>query len=108
MSAITFRDRVANYLKSHPNVWVDGMTLAELGGQYAWRSRISDARTQLGMVIENRQRTVRDHSEGCPGIQAWDIPEACTCGRPKRYVISEYRCVPKSEPSQADLLKGVA
>ena len=105
MKDSSFRDRVANYLKSHPHTWVDGMTLAELGGQYAWRSRISDARTQLGMVIENRQRTVRDHAEQCPGIQAWDIPGACQCGKPKRYVVSEYRYVPPAVSGQATLFE---
>jgi hypothetical protein len=34
------------------------MALAELGGQYAWRSRVSDCRLTLGMTIENRQRKV--------------------------------------------------
>ena len=72
MSTTTFRDRVAEYLKAHSGEWVDGMILAELGGQYAWRSRVSDARRQLGMRIENRQRRVGER------------------------VISEYRFVPAS------------
>ena len=25
----------------------------------------------------------RQHERGCPGEQAWDIPGACNCSRPK-------------------------
>jgi hypothetical protein len=54
----TYRDIVALHFRSHPGWWIDGMTLAALGGAYAWRSRVSDCRTQLHMTIENRQRKV--------------------------------------------------
>lgn len=66
MSA-TYRDRVADYLKGNAGVWVDGLVLQEIGGRYAWRSRISDARLELGMNIVNRQRKVgeRTVSEYC-------------------------------------------
>ncbi len=60
--AVTFRDAVADHLKARPNQWVDGLTLAALGGAYAWRSRVSDCRTQLGLVIENRQRKVGERT----------------------------------------------
>ena len=56
----TFRDKVAVYLKSRPGEWVDGRVLAQVGGAYAWRSRVSDCRRSLGMTIENRQRKVGD------------------------------------------------
>lgn len=52
----TFRDAVAEYFKTRPNVWVDAVCLEFIGGRQAWRSRVSDCRTELGMVIENRQR----------------------------------------------------
>jgi hypothetical protein len=81
---LAYRDRVAAYLKAHPGQWVDGMTLSELGGCYAWRSRVSDARRELGMTIENRQR------------------------RMGRRVISEYRFVPPSPPAQRSLLEAVS
>lgn len=58
----TYRDRVADYLKSHAGQWVDGLVLQEIGGRYAWRSRVSDCRTQLGMVVENRQRKVGERT----------------------------------------------
>lgn len=67
----TFRDAVAAHFKAHAGEWLDGMTLAQIGGQYAWRSRVSDAR-KLGLTIENRQRRVG------------------------RRVISEYRYLPAS------------
>lgn len=75
-----FRDQVADLFKSHPNEWLDGMTIAEIGGCYASRTRISECRTQLGMTIENR--VVRRAN-----------------GSRK----SEYRYVPALVPSQPDL-----
>lgn len=77
----TYRDQIADFLKARPHVWVDGMTLAQIGGTYAWRSRVSDARRELGLQIENRQR------------------------REGRRVISEYKYVPAAAPSQADLFQ---
>ncbi len=79
---LTFRDRVADHFREHPLVWFDGLALAALGGAYAWRTRVSDCRTELGMHIENRVR-----------------PE----GRRK---VSEYRYVPP--PQQTDLLQSAA
>ncbi len=58
MSDLTFRDKVALLFKAHPGVWIDGREFATVGGSYAWRSRIADCRTELGMTIENRQRRV--------------------------------------------------
>jgi len=53
----TFRDRVEEYFRARPDQWIDGLAIAQVGGAYAWRSRVSDCRT-LGMTIENRQRKV--------------------------------------------------
>ena len=50
----TFRDHLAWYFKSHPGEWTDGIQLAQMAGRYAWRSRVSDCRRDLGMTIENR------------------------------------------------------
>jgi len=58
MNDMTYRDALAAYFKAHAGAWVDGNLLASMGGCYAWRTRVSDCRTQLGMVIENRQRKV--------------------------------------------------
>jgi len=68
----TFRDAVASHFILHRGEWIDGMDLAGIGGLYAWRSRISECRTQLAMCIENRQRKVG------------------------RRTVSEYRYVPAS------------
>ena len=73
MSTLTFRDAVAAHFKAHPREWVSAYTLMDLGGKMAWRSRVSNCRTQLGMVIDNR-------------IRRLDSGEA----------ISEYRFVPSS------------
>jgi hypothetical protein len=85
MSKETYRDRVARYFAAHPHQWIDGMTLENIGGRYAWRSRVSDCRTELGMVIENRQR------------KEWNSLLACF------FTKSEYRYVPAvaSVPSEA-------
>ena len=53
----TFRGRVEEYFRARPDQWIDGLAIAQGGGAYAWRSRVSDCRT-LGMNIENRQRKV--------------------------------------------------
>ena len=53
---MTFTEKVAAYFIARPQVWIDGRELATLGGAYAWRSRVSDCRTNLGMHIDNRQR----------------------------------------------------
>ena len=58
-SPLAFRDRVAAYFRAHPDQWIDASVLQEIGGRYASRTRISDCRTQLGMVIKNRQRRER-------------------------------------------------
>lgn len=48
------RDRVAEEFRRHLNVWLDAHTLAKLGGSMAWHTRISGARIELQMRIENR------------------------------------------------------
>lgn len=58
MSEHTYTQAVADLFRSRPGEWLDELEIARAGGAYAWRSRVSDVRTQLGMVIENRQRKV--------------------------------------------------
>ncbi len=54
----TYRDAVAEHFRAHPNAWIDGLTLSGIGGAYAWRTRVSNCRTELGMQIENRVQHV--------------------------------------------------
>ena len=83
------RDQVAEFLKHNENVWIDGRDIAKVGGAYAWRTRLSDCRTQLGMQIENRVRTItRDDGS--------------------KYRLSEYKYEPPSEPYQQRLLDSVS
>jgi hypothetical protein len=56
--ADTFTGRVAHLFLAHPGEWLDGLTIAQVGGAYAWRTRLSECRTQLGLKIENRQRRI--------------------------------------------------
>lgn len=51
--------RVYDYFRARPGVWLDGQALAEPGGRYAWRTRVSECRRAYGMVIDNRQRSVQ-------------------------------------------------
>ena len=53
-----YRDYVADYFRLHPHEWINAEVLMTIGGRMAWRSRVSDARLELGMVIKNRQRKV--------------------------------------------------
>ena len=61
--SIAYRDKVAGLFRASPGAWIDGLTVASHGGSYAWRTRVSDCRVQLGMVIENRVRTLPDGSK---------------------------------------------
>lgn len=53
---MTFTERVADLFRSYPHAWIDGNVIAKVGGCYAYRTRISECRTLLGMRIENRVR----------------------------------------------------
>jgi hypothetical protein len=66
----SFRDRVAEYFKAKPHAWIDGMALEAIGGKYAWRSRVSDCRRQLGMDIRNRQQRQTD-ADGKTWTVSW-------------------------------------
>jgi carboxylesterase type B len=50
----TFRNAVAAVLMQHAGEWVHWAELAKAGGAMAWRTRISEARRELGMAIENK------------------------------------------------------
>ena len=64
--------RLAAFFEKRPGEWQDGRTLSGIAGTYAWRTRVSDLRRPpYNLTIENRQR------------------------RQGRFVVSEYRMVPK-------------
>jgi hypothetical protein len=51
--------RLATYFHARPGQWIDGRTLATVGGLYAWRSRVSELRrAPYSMRLDNRQRRV--------------------------------------------------
>lgn len=68
-------DDTAKFFTENPWVWIDGRRLAQIGGAYAWRSRVADCRTKRGMVIENRLRNAR-------------------AANGNAFVVSEYKYVP--------------
>lgn len=57
-----FRDAVADLFKSKPGIWLDGIEISTVGGVYAYRTRISECRRQLGMDIENKVITLENGS----------------------------------------------
>lgn len=48
------RERVALLFRAFPDTWINDEDFMGVGGRDAWRTRISECRTQLGMVIDNR------------------------------------------------------
>ena len=50
----TYTERVRDTFLARPGEWIDGLELERIGGRYAWRSRVSDARRQYRMTIQNR------------------------------------------------------
>lgn len=54
MNNLTFRDAIAEHLKARPYTWVSAYDLMKIGGALAFRTRVSEARRQLSMRIENR------------------------------------------------------
>ena len=55
----SFTQRVAEFFTERQGQWIDGKSLALIGGGYGWRTRVSNCRTELGMDIENRQRRIK-------------------------------------------------
>ena len=58
----TFTAIVAAYFAAHPHQWINADVLMEIGGRYAFRTRMSECRRQLLMPIRNRQSKRRDGS----------------------------------------------
>lgn len=63
------RDAVAEFFKEHQGQWIAASALADIGGTLAWRTRISEARRQLGMHIENRQE--KDYVGGVLNVRSY-------------------------------------
>lgn len=59
MSTHTLTQAVADHFKANPGVWISMQTLAQIGGLGGWRTRVSNARTEFGMHIENRVARVK-------------------------------------------------
>ena len=79
---MTLCELLAAYFQGRPNEWIDGRTLSNIAGSYAWRTRVSDLRKPpFNMAIENRQDKRK------------------VVGR--TFVVSEYRYVPASEQRAA-------
>lgn len=55
----TFLERTAAFLRDHPNEWLQAREFESVGGRQAWRTRIAECRTVLGMNVENRLRRIK-------------------------------------------------
>lgn len=53
-----YLDAIDAFFKAHPMRWHEAKILRQIGGQDAWRTRVSECRTQRHMRIENRQSRV--------------------------------------------------
>lgn len=80
-------DKLAKYFAERPNRWIDGRELSRVAGFYAYRTRVSECRTILGMNIENRVRRVTALEADPSLIRTPEQP----------FSISEYRYVPTGE-----------
>ena len=63
----TYLDKLVELFTSRPSEWFDGMALSHVGGCYAWRTRVAEARVKLqgeglGTII-NEQRRMPDGSK---------------------------------------------
>jgi hypothetical protein len=48
-------EKLAAYLSARPNEWIDGHALLDIGGTFAFRTRLSELRRPpFNMTIENR------------------------------------------------------
>ena len=78
MSTRTFRDAVALRLSARAGQWVNADDLMAVGGKYAFRTRVSECRRQLGMTIENK---VERNADGVatswyryvPPVEEWSL-----------------------------------
>lgn len=51
---MTLLDNLEAYFKARPGLYIDGHELQNVGGRLAWRTRISELRTQRRLTIRNR------------------------------------------------------
>jgi hypothetical protein len=51
--------RVAGLFMRCRGEWIDSEVIAGIGGRCAWRTRVSECRTLLGMDIKNRLRRIK-------------------------------------------------
>ena len=56
---LSFRDRVAAFLRANEGRWISAVEFESIGGRQAWRTRIAECRTKLGMDIENDIEVVK-------------------------------------------------
>lgn len=80
MNTRTFRDQVASVFRAQPHTWISAYALMQVGGALAFRTRVSECRTQLGMNVENKVERDRN------GVAQ-----------------SYYRFLPTSGPAQQEL-----
>ena len=50
---------LAEFFRKRSGQWVDSIELELIAGRCAWRSRVSECRTKLGMTVENRQTRIK-------------------------------------------------
>ena len=56
----TNMDRVVAILKANEGEWVSAITLMNVGGLLSWRTRLSEARRELHMQIDQKTEWLAD------------------------------------------------
>ena len=70
-----FTTLVCRYFLARPNAWISAYDLQRVGGEWAWRTRVSECRRRYGMTIQNQTFRKTDPAGN-------------------RFTISQYRYVP--------------
>ena len=65
MKSPHFRDAVAGLFRSQPDTWISAYALMQVGGALAFRTRVSECRTQLGMDVVNKVERDRNGVAQC-------------------------------------------
>jgi hypothetical protein len=78
-------EATAQFFRTNPNLWLNARKFLPVGGTEAWRSRISDCRTKLGMDVENRQKVV-----GGIRVSEYRLHDPARPGYPRRTGQNQY------------------
>lgn len=76
----SYTDDVLRYFTDKPGEFCDGLSIARIGGAYAWRSRIADARRRLkaagqGDIVNVQIKLADGRTQSLYSYQPAPLPE---------------------------------